>query len=266
MPQGDGMPGSDVGGQPDQTAGTQPGQAGSPGSDNRGQAGQADNTLPSYGEAGTGNGGLIYGGEDDPFGTIGSNTTGAGNRDSRAGTEADGSGAGGAAGRSDTARGGAAAGSTQARIGELDARLEESYGEFDGMILSERERAQGMGENEQSAQTRESYGGGGSMPGDEGAAGAGGSGDRGPIIARNSSSNAGGGYMPNSSNREGEFDNSSQGEQHPVPQDIPAGNNDDVVARQLREAAMSEPDPEVRERLWNEYRRYTGLPVSEGDE
>ena len=46
---------------------------------------------------------------------------------------------------------------------------------------------------------------------------------------------------------------------YPPPTDIPNGNNDDVVARQLREAAMREPDPAVRERLWDEYRKYTGL-------
>ena len=47
------------------------------------------------------------------------------------------------------------------------------------------------------------------------------------------------------------------------PADIPDGNDDDVVARQLREAAMREPDPAVRERLWNEYRKYKGLEVPE---
>ena len=31
------------------------------------------------------------------------------------------------------------------------------------------------------------------------------------------------------------------------------------TARQLREAAMREPDPELREKLWDEYRNYTGL-------
>jgi hypothetical protein len=46
---------------------------------------------------------------------------------------------------------------------------------------------------------------------------------------------------------------------YPPPTNIPNGNNDDVVARQLREAAMREPDPAVRERLWDEYRKYTGL-------
>ena len=34
------------------------------------------------------------------------------------------------------------------------------------------------------------------------------------------------------------------------------GSNDDIVARQLREAAIAEDDPELREKLWEEYRRY----------
>ena len=41
--------------------------------------------------------------------------------------------------------------------------------------------------------------------------------------------------------------------------DEPDGNDDDVVARQLREAAMREPDPAVREKLWDEYRKYKGI-------
>jgi hypothetical protein len=41
-----------------------------------------------------------------------------------------------------------------------------------------------------------------------------------------------------------------------VPSDIPDGRDDDIVARQLREAAMKETDPELRERLWEEYRKY----------
>ena len=38
--------------------------------------------------------------------------------------------------------------------------------------------------------------------------------------------------------------------------DIPSGDDDDVVARQLREAAEAETDPEVKEKLWEEYRKY----------
>ncbi len=38
--------------------------------------------------------------------------------------------------------------------------------------------------------------------------------------------------------------------------DVPDAGDDDVVARQLREAAENETDPELREKLWEEYRRY----------
>jgi hypothetical protein len=41
-----------------------------------------------------------------------------------------------------------------------------------------------------------------------------------------------------------------------VPPDVGDGRDDDVVARQLREAAMKEKDPAVREKLWQEYRDY----------
>ncbi len=41
-----------------------------------------------------------------------------------------------------------------------------------------------------------------------------------------------------------------------TPPDIPDGKDDDIVARQLREAAENEQDPELREKLWEEYRKY----------
>jgi hypothetical protein len=41
-----------------------------------------------------------------------------------------------------------------------------------------------------------------------------------------------------------------------VPENIPDGSDDDVVARQLREAAEKETDPELKKKLWDEYRRY----------
>jgi hypothetical protein len=44
----------------------------------------------------------------------------------------------------------------------------------------------------------------------------------------------------------------------PVPEDIGDGRNDDIVLRQIREAAMNERDPVLRERLWDEYRRIRG--------
>ena len=41
-----------------------------------------------------------------------------------------------------------------------------------------------------------------------------------------------------------------------IPEDIPSPQGDDIVAKQLREAAMAEQDPELREKLWEEYKRY----------
>ncbi len=45
-----------------------------------------------------------------------------------------------------------------------------------------------------------------------------------------------------------------------LPEDIPPADNDNIVARQIREAASSEADPQKQAKLWNEYRRYKGLP------
>ena len=41
-----------------------------------------------------------------------------------------------------------------------------------------------------------------------------------------------------------------------VPPDLADASDDDIIARQLREAAMKEQDPELREKLWDEYRKY----------
>jgi hypothetical protein len=41
-----------------------------------------------------------------------------------------------------------------------------------------------------------------------------------------------------------------------APEDVGTGIDDVVVARQLREAAQAEPDPLLREKLWDEYRKY----------
>ena len=44
----------------------------------------------------------------------------------------------------------------------------------------------------------------------------------------------------------------------PLPDDIDDGQGDDIVLRQIREAAMREQDPLLREKLWEEYRRIKG--------
>ncbi len=41
-----------------------------------------------------------------------------------------------------------------------------------------------------------------------------------------------------------------------VPEDIPDAQGDDIVAKQLREAAIAESDAALKAKLWEEYRRY----------
>jgi hypothetical protein len=54
-----------------------------------------------------------------------------------------------------------------------------------------------------------------------------------------------------------------------IPPGVPDGSDDDIVARQLRELAMKEKDPALREKLWQEYIAYktgTGGPGSKSQE
>ena len=44
-----------------------------------------------------------------------------------------------------------------------------------------------------------------------------------------------------------------------VPEDIGDGQGDDVVLRQIREAALKETNPILREKLWDEYRKIKGI-------
>lgn len=166
---------------------------------------------------------------------------------------------------------------TQERIAVLDDALGRGYDDFDGFILSERSRAQrqsdevgadpsGLYEDQGDGSAGGDYGG---IPGISGLPGVlpgsgpqrnGGDGDTG---------SAAGGGVPGQGPQTGGSGGSvggvqggpgADGEpQFPIPDDIPSGRDDDVVARQIREAAMREEDPELRERLWDEYRRYTGL-------
>ena len=142
------------------------------------------------------------------------------------------------------------AGTDAERIIVLESRLGEQLAQFDGMILSERQ-AVIQQDNEE-----------GSTPGISGTGYGEGEGDveTAPLLTstiRSGNVNSGGGMMPSQpgDNRQGDFDN-TQTTSSVIPPDIPDGSDDDVVARQLREAAMKETDPRLRERLWDEYRRY----------
>jgi len=142
----------------------------------------------------------------------------------------------------------------QERVEAMDRELNESMGVFDGTILSRRQEVIARTNENDAGQT-----GGGSTSGGTGndagsvsppllTGGRGGSGDP--------NNNQTAGTLPDaqSGNRPGDYRN--QGSTANIPADISDGSDDDIVARQLREAAMQEQDPVLREKLWNEYRKY----------
>jgi len=169
---------------------------------------------------------------------------------------------------------------------EIDSELDASVGEFDEMLLRE-QRA--LAQHAQSSSQNSDQGNGSS-----GAAGSGSSGD-GANAGEGGAGTSGSGRQaqgsgPSGSGRQAQGtgawtdprtgtggDTKGTGRQAAggtrrsgdhsvgpgtggmpadVGADIPDGHDDDVVARQLREAAMKEQDPELRRRLWEEYKRY----------
>lgn len=135
---------------------------------------------------------------------------------------------------------------TAERVAVLDRQLEASTGVFDA-IIREEQRQQRSSRREQSSQSQSTSG-----SGTESA-----SGGRNPYEASDDGGygSVGGGIGGRSG---GAPENPAVFE---APEDIPSGNDDDIVARQLREAAMREADPDVRKALWNEYRKYKGIEI-----
>ena len=120
--------------------------------------------------------------------------------------------------------------------GELDAALED----FDGEILAEREIIR-----ERSNENAGAQGSAIPMPSaEEGAAG-----------SASDVDNPGGAVGVPRARNAPPAPVAGVGE---IPDDIPDAKDDDIIARQLREAAMQETDPELKEKLWDEYRRYKG--------
>ena len=140
------------------------------------------------------------------------------------------------------------AGDSQGTQGE-DGELNGAFEDFDGAILEERELILARANENAGSRDREAEeplpeipgGAGGSEPGDTGQS----PGGNIPLPPRSGS--------PGSPSSNTEVANVPVGD---LPKDLPDARDDDILARQLREAAMSEPDPELREKLWNEYRRY----------
>jgi len=124
----------------------------------------------------------------------------------------------------------------------LDRKLDDSLEAYDASLQGEQQRqAARMGETAQIVGARE-----------DAESSAGGSDSGSP-----SAEEQGGDAESPSSERKGGGSAVTAGTTGaPGPENLPEGHDDDVVARQLREAAENEEDPELKAKLWEEYRRY----------
>ncbi len=139
--------------------------------------------------------------------------------------------------------GGGYPGETNAqRRARLEGELEKSVGGLDEVLSQEQRKIESVGRD------TEGFGGNGGREGvGLGKQSTGGS-QRG---------NASGQPIRNTNTAKPSIGELSQEEiQARTPEDIPDLVSEDVVSKQLREAALSEDDPKLRERLWEEYRNY----------
>lgn len=151
------------------------------------------------------------------------------------------------------------------RRAEIYRRIDETLGTFDGRIRAEQEailsdRNGKGGENPGSGATA-GDGKSATPAGTAGAKGDAAKGSKGQTGGKPGSGGAEGGAGSDDpgvmrSDRAGAARASVVGGGGAAPADVPDGRDDDIVARQIREAALKETDPELRDKLWDEYRKY----------
>jgi hypothetical protein len=147
--------------------------------------------------------------------------------------------------------------SREERIASLEVELASGLAEFDELLLREQERvkaaaprsASGGGMGSGTDEDGHDDGNGGSSEGSAGETEAG-------NASNGARSQAGGGAERSSTSAGGASGGTSRTGATQQPPGIPDGRDDDVVARQLREAAEKETDPELQKKLWEEYRKY----------
>lgn len=128
-------------------------------------------------------------------------------------------------------------------INELDGSLHASLGDFDEMLLTEQDKIS----TEKSARMSATQGSAGGNQGSlKGGMSTGQVAKQGQATSSEVSS-AGAGRTTQKQ--------TTSGKTPPYAQKGMV-DDDDIVARQLREAAEKEKDPEIKEKLWEEYRKY----------
>jgi hypothetical protein len=148
---------------------------------------------------------------------------------------------------------------TQAeKTAALEGNFLASLGDFDDMLLQEEEKVSARVPSQREASTSGQAGkngGEGAPGGTEAADTASGTGTTGGSEAQGNQSSSGAETQGGDGASGGIQDPSAYGVSGGT---LPPPKDDDIVARQLREAAEKETDPELKKKLWEEYWKYKG--------
>ena len=129
------------------------------------------------------------------------------------------------------------------KIRRLEKELEQALAQFDNCIV------------EESKSLKESGGGGGAAASASTTA----SGENESENLKESSSTPSTSIMSDGDINLEESSRQSSSSNGSIPKDVALIDDDDIVATQLRELAMSEKDPNLRDQLWDKYREYKGI-------
>ena len=148
---------------------------------------------------------------------------------------------------------------SEEKVASLDQEFSTTLGEFDDMLLEEQERVSAHIPRQRESAQGNQYGQSSSAENSGATAGGGAEPSQGSPGDRGAESDPGetGDGVEQSGSAEGAGQGRTKSSRVPPTEGSrDMSEDDDVVARQLREAAEQETDPEVKEKLWEEYRKY----------
>ena len=157
------------------------------------------------------------------------------------------------------------------KTADLDEDFLSALGDFDDMLLKEEGKVAVRVPTQRESSASAQSGASGRQADSGGAAESGGgesvsAGERGAASAGNDVANGGNegqgdrsGEASGAQRSAGAGDSEVANPAYGAPGGkLPPPKDDDIVARQLREAAEKEPDPELKKKLWEEYWKYKG--------
>ncbi len=154
------------------------------------------------------------------------------------------------------------------KTADLDGDFLTALGDFDEMLLKEEGKvaARVPSQRESGASGQSGTAGSSGAPGEKGETGSGEEGEQGTGSEGDVADGGAEGQGDRSGSASGTQSSAGSGGatiDHSVygapGGKLPPPEDDDIVARQLREAAEKEPDPELKKKLWEEYWKYKGV-------